>query len=143
MVVFLPMGESLKSLNGAGIRITPQRLAVYKVLNEGSHSRADFIYKRVKKRSPSISFATVYTILQFFKSKGLISESRIDFERSTFEIRTDSHHHFMCKECRNIFDIDIPPCSALKKMKAAGLYIESFQGYFYGLCKECRSKRDA
>ncbi|MDP8253371.1 MAG: Fur family transcriptional regulator [Candidatus Kaelpia aquatica] len=141
MVISLSMENSLKCLSEADIRITPQRLAVYKVLSKGGHLRADYIYKEVGRLFPSISFATVYTILQLFKNKELALESRIDFERSTFEIRTDSHHHFMCRECDKIIDIDIPFCSALTKMKVSGLTIEDFHGYFYGLCKECKKKK--
>ena len=143
MVVFLPMEKSLKSLNKNGIRATPQRLAVYKVLSEGKHLSAEFIYNKVKKMFPSISFATVYTILQLFKDKELILESRIDFERSTFEMMLAPHHHFMCKSCGEILDINIPLCDTLKNMKVDGLTIENFQGYFYGVCKKCRGKRDA
>jgi len=28
-------------------------------------------------------------------------------------------------------------------MEVDGLKIENFQGYFYGVCKKCRGKRDA
>ena len=140
MVISLSMEKSFKCLSKTNIRVTPQRLAVYKVLSEGKHFTADFVYKKIKKGFPSISFATVYTILQLFKDKNLVSESRIDFERSTFEIKKDPHHHFMCRECSTIIDIDIPLCDTLKNMKVVGLTIENFQGYFYGLCKECKKK---
>ncbi len=137
------MEKSFKSLSETDIRVTPQRIAVYKILSEGKHLSADFVYKKVKKMFPSISFATVYTILQLFKDRGLVLETRIDFERSTFEIMSRPHHHFMCKSCKKIIDIDIPPCDTLKNMEVNGLKIESFQGYFYGLCKDCRGKKDA
>jgi Fur family transcriptional regulator, peroxide stress response regulator len=137
------MDKSLKVLNDIGIRITPQRLAVYKVLSEGKHLSADFVYKKVKESYPAVSFATVYTILQLFKDRGLVLESRIDFERSTFELMSAPHHHFMCKSCGEIVDINIPLCDTLKNMSLDGIEIEDFQGYFYGICKKCRAKRDA
>ncbi|MDD5613788.1 MAG: Fur family transcriptional regulator [Candidatus Omnitrophica bacterium] len=131
------MKNTIDLLSVKKIRVTPQRLAVFDVFGPDLHFTAESIYKKLKKQFPSISFATVYTILQMFKNRGIISESRIDFERSTFESRTDCHHHFMCKSCSKIYDIDIPPCNTLKTLKVKGFRIEDFQGYFYGTCREC------
>ncbi len=134
--------DGLEILNREGIRITPQRLAVYRVLNEKRHASAEEIYEEIRKEFPTMSFATVYSILELFKEKGLANELKIDFEKSTFDIRTDGHHHFMCKKCGRIYDVDISPCETLRKGKVNGHRIESFQGYFYGVCKDCRGKED-
>ena len=130
--------DYLEILNSRGIRITPQRLAVYKILKEKCHATAEEIFQEVVKEHPMISLATVYSILELFKNKGIASELKIDFEKSTFDIRTDGHHHFMCKKCGRIYDVDISPCETLRKGKVNGHRIESFQGYFYGVCKNCR-----
>ncbi len=132
--------DAIEILNNKGIRITPQRLAVYKVLKDKCHATAEEIYEHTKKEFPMMSFATVYSILELFKEKGLAEEIKIDFNKSTFDIRTDGHHHFMCKNCGRIYDIDIPPCDTLAKGRINGHRIESFQGYFYGVCKECVEK---
>jgi Fe2+ or Zn2+ uptake regulation protein len=135
----MPMVE-MDLLNTKGIRVTPQRIAVYKVLKEKCHATAEEIYEEIKREFPMMSFATVYSILELFKEKGLANELKIDFVKSTFDIRTDGHHHFMCKKCGRIYDVDISPCEILKKGKVNGHKIESFQGYFYGICKKCNMK---
>ena len=132
--------ESLKILNSKGIRVTHQRMAVYHALQKMGHAAAEEIFKEVKDDYPMISFATVYSILQLFKKEKLISEMKIDFGKSTFDIRVDSHHHFMCRTCGKIYDINIEPCDTLKKGKINGHKIESFQGYFYGICKKCKKE---
>lgn len=132
--------EEIEILGSKGIRITPQRLAVYRVLKEKGHASAEEIYEEVKKEFPMISFATVYSILELLKEKKLANELRIDFEKSTFDIRPEGHHHFRCKVCGRIYDVDIKPCDALRNGKVNGHNIESFQGYFYGICKECKKE---
>lgn len=133
----------MEVLSARGIRVTPQRLAVYKVLKEKRHASAEEIYEEVRDEFPMMSFATVYSILELFKEKGLANELRIDFDRSTFDIRTERHHHFLCKLCGRIYDVDLQPCKPLRTGNVNGHIIEDFQGYFYGVCKECqkRSKR--
>jgi Fe2+ or Zn2+ uptake regulation protein len=126
-----------------GIRVTPQRLAVYNILCKGrNHLTADDIYEKIKLQLPAVSLATVYTVLELLKEKELVREIRISFDRSQFEARIDSHHHFMCRDCKKIFDIDIHPCPTLEKREIDGHKIEELQGYFYGLCKECRKKNE-
>jgi Fur family peroxide stress response transcriptional regulator len=120
------------------IKITPQRIGVLKILKEDTiHFTVEDIYEKSKKAFPSISLATVYSILELFKEKMLVQEIRIDFNRSRFESRLDKHHHFLCSQCGGIFDIDIPECPTLERGKVGGHAIESHHGYFYGVCKNC------
>ena len=135
------MKNSLKVLKDHDIRPTQQRLEVYGILlNNNKHLTADQIYERIKLRLPAVSLATVYTVLDLFKQKHVISEIRIQFDKSCFEARIDPHHHFLCKKCGEIFDLNIKPCEALEQREADGNIIEEFQGYFYGTCKDCRKR---
>ena len=128
----------LSVLRDKEIKITPQRIGVLKILKEGRrHFTVEDIYGEIKKAFPSISLATVYSILELFREKMLVQEIRIDFNRSRFEPRVDKHHHFLCSRCGEIFDIDIPECPTLEKGKVGGHVIESHHGYFYGVCKNC------
>lgn len=126
-------------LKSKGIRVTPQRMAVFQVLEKaGCHLSVDAVYEEVKKTIPNISLATVYSILEFFRDKSMLTEIKIDFEKSFYEFRTDAHHHFMCTECKQILDIDIPFCGTLCAKSVEGHKITDFQGYFYGICKKCQ-----
>ncbi len=121
------------------IRPTQQRIEVYQILlKKKGHLSAEDVYQKLKSRMPAVSLATVYTILDLFKQKNVINEIRIQFDHSCYEARIDPHHHFFCKKCRNIFDINVGPCCALEKQEFAGNLIEELQGYFYGTCKKCR-----
>lgn len=132
------MENSLKVLRDHDIRPTQQRLEIYVVLlKSGKHLTADQIHERIKLRMPAVSLATVYTVLDLFRQKHLINEIRIQFDKSCFEARIDPHHHFLCKNCGEIFDLNMKPCKALKQREVDGNIIEELQGYFYGTCKSC------
>jgi len=126
-------------LRGYDIKITPQRLLVYSILvNSNRHLSVDDVYAKVLKTLPSVSRATVYAILECFKKHKLANNIRIDPERSYFESRTDWHHHFLCRKCGKVFDVDIPACATMKKCMSGDHVIEDFQGYFYGVCGKCK-----
>ena len=135
------MKDLIQNLKGKHIRVTPQRLGVYEILyNEKKHLTVNDIYARIKSRFPGISLATIYAILKLFSEKKVANEIRISFEKSCFEARTDSHHHFYCKKCLKILDIDLHPCPALQQESVNGHVIEKLQGYFYGICRNCKEK---
>jgi len=123
-----------------GFKLTPQRLAVFDFL-EGNkfHPSAEEIYRAVKKRFPTISFATVYNILESLKEKGLIQELNIDFSKKRFDPDTTYHNHLICTKCKKIVDIEIDYAPTIPKIK--GFVIERFNIDFYGICNNCRPKK--
>ena len=133
------MENCIALLKSHNIKVTHQRIGVCKVIfDSDSHYSAEEIFDKVKIEIPTISLATVYSILDFFKEKRLISEIKIKFDRSCYERRLDLHHHFLCKKCGKILDLNIKPCHALETGSVEGHSIEDLKGYFYGICKDCK-----
>jgi len=129
-------------LRGYNIKITPQRLLVYSILvNSNHHLSVDEVYAELLKTLPSVSRATVYATLECFRNHNLVKDIRIDPERSYFETRTDWHHHFLCRKCGKVFDVEVKPCSPMRKCMIEDHLIEDFQGYFYGVCKKCKGSK--
>lgn len=126
-----------------GIKVTPQRLAVYSTLLQAAgHLSAEEVRRSVQPQLPSISLATVYAILTFLEKKRLVRGIKIDFERTCFEARHEAHHHFMCTSCRRVIDLDMELCPALRQRVVQGHRVEDFEGYLYGICADCqRNKR--
>ena len=135
------MEETSQILREHQIKVTPQRLSVYMAVNGKEHLSVEEIYQRARKKIPAISLGTVYSILENFKQKGLLREIKIDFDKSLYEKRDDVHHHFLCRSCNKIFDVDMPVCGALQNCAIDGHVIEDFQGYFYGICRACQEKK--
>ncbi len=65
------LAEFLNKCKRAGLKITPQRIAIYKeVLESGNHPSAEDIYRKVKEFHPGISFDTVNRTLLTFADMG-------------------------------------------------------------------------
>ncbi len=87
------------------LKITPQRVAIYRILMGCSdHPSADYVFRIIRSDFPNISFETVNRSLLTFAEIGLIAivESTSGVRR--FDPDMDSHHHIHCVKCGRIFD---------------------------------------
>ena len=77
------MKEIAQILREKGLKVTPQRIAVYNMLcNTKEHPDAETIYKTLEPTNPTMSLATVYKTLDFFKQLGLVQELNVGEGRS-------------------------------------------------------------
>jgi len=121
----------------AAFRMTPQRAELLRVLEGNrSHPSAEQLHRRLKKKFPGVSFATVYNILQSLLSRGELAEIRIDRTRSRFDPCTDGHAHLLCVECGAIADLAMadPPAAA---GAPRGFRVLRCNVDFYGVCPAC------
>ncbi len=135
------MDFKMKKFRDINLKLTPQRLAIFEYLDDNkSHPSAEDIYLEIRKKYPTISFATVYKTLEALKKQGLLLELTIDPERRRYDPGTEHHHHLICIDCKKIVDIhadfrvDVPE-DAKGSFEMLGNHIE-----FYGLCPECKKK---
>jgi Fe2+ or Zn2+ uptake regulation protein len=106
------MKDLVLTLRRRGIQPTAQRLAVAQfVLEARSHPTADEVWEKVRKRSPTISRATVYNTLNLFAEKGLLRTQVVREGALVFDPHVARHHHFIDEETGNIYDV---PWEALK-----------------------------
>ena len=127
-------------LKKKSIKITPQRLEILKYLDKNrNHPTAYQIYNNLKKNNPSLSKTTVYNSLEILNKYNIINSISITGLESRYDIVNDMHHHFLCKKCGSILDIEIA-CPNIKKILKLGHKIEEVHGYFKGICKECMDK---
>jgi len=127
----------VKLLKENSIKITPQRLEILRFLDEHrTHPTADEIYKNLKENNPSLSKTTVYNSVEILKKHGIIQTLSISENELRYDIKSKMHHHFMCKKCGKIIDIDVE-CPNLGKMLDCGHKVQEVHGYFKGICKEC------
>lgn len=63
------MKETTQILREKGLKVTPQRIAVYNMLRSTTqHPNAETIYKTLEPANPTMSLATVYKTLDYFKN---------------------------------------------------------------------------
>ncbi len=93
------------ALSEAGLRLTHQRLTVYQELMESrDHPSAEDIFKRVRRKIPTISLDTVYRTLSTLEEQGLVVRLRVFDERGRYDADLTPHHHLVCTKCKKIVD---------------------------------------
>ncbi len=96
--------ETLK--NTEGLRLTRQRSEVYHVLMETrDHPTAATVYRRAKKRLPSISLATVYNCLEALVEKKLVNQVTFDREPSRYCPNLVDHIHVKDENTGEVLDV--------------------------------------
>lgn len=129
-----------KTLRNNGMKITPQRLMIFKILeNNTSHPSAEEVFKWVKKIYPTVSFTTIYKTLETLRDLGEVQELIIDEDRKHYDPNTDIHHHIICSNCKKILDIfeDFSQHVKMPDTLKKDYTVSGFQISFHGICKDC------
>ena len=134
--------EAIKrSLEGSGLRCTPQRYAVMALLREHTgHPTAAEIFETVNRRDPRSSRATIYNNLWDLVQAGLVREVAVEGRAARFDAKGMRHHHFICDRCGNVedtewYDVPRPATSSLGKR-----ILRECELIFRGFCKKCASR---
>lgn len=92
-------------ISNSGLKVTPQRIAVYKALMDiNDHPTAEMVKRHISKNNLSISQGTIYKTLERFVEKGLIEKIRTEDEVMRYEPVLEKHHHLYCQRTENIAD---------------------------------------
>ena len=96
----------IRRLREEGLKITPQRIAIVKYLeNNHSHPSVERIHRDVARSFPTISLATVYNTLDTLEKIEEVRPLMFNAQRKVYDPDTHSHHHVLCEECGTIQDI--------------------------------------
>lgn len=130
----------LAELKKAGLKLTPQRLAIVRELShDTSHPTAQELYERLRPAHPTMSFATVYNTLDALAKLGLVGTLRLG-SAVRFDPNRSSHHHAVCDGCGKVVDLPAPTPSkkaALRAAEMSGFQIRSEERTYRGLCDRC------
>ncbi|MEE8608570.1 MAG: transcriptional repressor [Nitrospiraceae bacterium] len=129
-----------------GLKVTPQRTAIYQALIENPvHPTADHLYTQVKRVYPMLSLNTVYRTLGVLRNAGLTHEVNYWHDRSQFDGNINPHHHLICLGCRMIQDLTDASLDRLtvSSVRRTGFEVTGHQVEFYGYCTRCRRRNPA
>jgi len=108
-----------------------------------SHPTAAWVYDRLKREFPRLSVGTVYRNVAILVEEGLVN--RIDFGSTfdRFDANTAPHYHFICEECAQIIDVEVPFDHSITTRvdPTSGLEVHRHEIEFYGLCDACKKER--
>jgi Fur family transcriptional regulator, peroxide stress response regulator len=135
--------EAIKrSLEGRGLRCTPQRYGVMAFLMEHTgHPTAAEIFEGVNRLDPRSTKATTYNNLRDLVQAGLVREVAVEGRAARFDAKGMRHHHFICDRCGAVedlewYDLPMPGRGSLGKrvLRECELIVR-------GLCTKCATGR--
>ena len=131
---------SAHELTAAGLRVTPQRMAVLEYLRSThAHPTADQVRLAVNERMRSVSRASVYNVLHTLCAAGLVREVVAGDAVSRYDANRVLHDHFLCRACGKLEDIattEAPPATPAGPARV----IESAEILYRGLCPACAGR---
>ncbi len=126
--------------HAVGLKVTPQRMAVYKALVESEeHPSAEVVFRRLRRTFPSISLDTDNRTLLTHSAMGaaFVVEGSGDAKR--FDANLGVHQHFKCLRCRRIIDFHHEPFDEIEVPEnlAGRFTVLRKTVYLEGLCDRC------
>lgn len=102
----MPANEVLEALKGRGIRLTPQREEVIRVLFAArGHVTAEEVHARVRRKMRSVNLTTVYRTLQLLEDLGFVDHAHLGHEAATWTPAREGHHHAVCQSCGSVQEL--------------------------------------
>ena len=125
-----------------GLKMTPQRHLIVDYLQSATaHPTAEEVLKAVNQAYPMTSRATVDNPLNWLKEAGMVREV---FEGGDvrFDPNTGGHHHFVCRLCGRIEDVDFELVGSVQLCTLPGRHeVEQYEVTLRGVCAACQEKK--
>ena len=121
-------------------RVTKQRLAILDVIRESDGPlTVDEIHEHAGKRCDGLGIATVYRNVKMMQEKDEIQTVFLPDGEVRYEAADlGHHHHFRCRVCERVFDLDICPVSLPDgSVLPGGFEVEDHEVILYGRCPGC------
>ena len=135
-----PPADLVDLFRSRGLKVTPQRQAVFEVLygNEG-HPTAEAVHDRIKRTMPTVSLRTVYQTLNDLAELGELQPLDLGTGSTRFDPNVEDHHHLVCTRCRTVRDLYVAPRVTLTEGQLEGFQPATTEIVIRGLCNQCQS----
>jgi len=141
------MALAAARLRTAGLRVTAPRMAVLMAVSDSAgHLDADTLRERAQRITGHLSLQATYNVLRALTDVGLVRCTQIPGQPARYETeRHDNHHHFVCRRCGAIHDVECTvgaaPC--MEPQLPEEFDIQEAAVTFWGLCPDCRAAAPA
>ncbi len=129
----------------ASLKYSRQREAIKEFLAvRTDHPTADTVYTNLREKFPNISLGTVYRNLALLAERGEILKITTGDTADHFDGHTAPHHHFICRECQRLMDLDMENIDSIITAagKNFGGKISSYTVLFHGVCEDCMKNHE-
>ena len=97
--------EIIESLKDCGLKVTPQRIAVFDaVLNLKNHPTAEKVNEYIKSNHPNIATGTIYKTLETLVKCDIINKVKTDDDIMRYDAVMEKHHHLYSSASDRIED---------------------------------------
>lgn len=120
-------------------RDTQQRRAIRAVIEEAGRPLGPReVLDSARSQCPGLGIATVYRTLKAGVEGGWLRQVDLPGDAPRYEITgKQHHHHFHCRACDRVYEIDGCPGEGLRKLTPPGFSLEEHEVVLYGRCPEC------
>jgi Fe2+ or Zn2+ uptake regulation protein len=120
-------------------RLTKQRAAVLRALDDGTHLTAETILERVRAELPGVSLGTIYRTLDILREIGLVQIFSFGGIAARYEATLEKHHHMLCSTCRSLTNVHSGELADIAHTIAAneGFSEVDFSLTIVGRCANC------
>ncbi|MET8454085.1 Fur family transcriptional regulator [Streptomyces sp. NPDC005209] len=142
-----PMALAATRLRTAGMRVTAPRMALLMAVSDSAeHLVADTLRDRAQQITGHLSLQATYNVLRALTDAGLVRCTQIPGHPARYETeRHDNHHHFVCRRCGAICDVECAvgaaPC--MEPRLPEEYDIQEAAVTFWGFCPDCRAAATA
>lgn len=127
-------------LKSKGLKSTPQRIMVLKMIAQSGHIDIDQLSQNFKKSEINIPIATLYRILGELSSVGILHTVTLSVGKTKYEIEKGEHPHFLCKECGYLEDLQVAMNDIITIAQNACTHSTSSASVMlHGICQNCDS----
>jgi Fur family transcriptional regulator, peroxide stress response regulator len=135
--MFLSLKEEMKKRK---IPLSYQRLKILEYLSKNlCHPTVEQIFSHLLVSVPTLSKTTVYNTLRVLVEAGLVRVVDIDEHESRYDTEMESHGHFKCESCGEIYNVSIN-MDLLCSEDLKHCEIKEKVVHFKGVCPKCISK---
>ena len=123
-------------------RDTPQQRAIREAVGSaGRPLSVQELYELALQDSPGLGLRTVYRVLRRLLDDGAVVPVSVPGQPDRYEpasVAAKHHHHFQCRRCDRVFDVDACP-GGLSRMLPAGFWLAGHEISLWGHCADCAS----
>ncbi len=88
------------------------------LMSRRDHPTADALYASIREEFPNISLGTVYRNLNLLVETGEILKLTCGNGPDHYDGNATPHYHFVCRECGQIYDIDLDEMTGLNALSS-------------------------
>lgn len=122
-------------------RFSQQRETILEIIkSSGKHVSVDVIYAEARVQMPRISLGTVYRNLKQLEELKQVCQTQGANQTTYYEPYLEPHHHFVCKECGLIKNLDNPTVKVCTGCISTSvpMKIDDIVTTLYGVCEACQ-----